>query len=217
MLKTKSLKYKYTSGTELSFPDLECANGSHWLILGRSGTGKTTFLHLLAGLRTPTSGDVIIQDQRINRLNADKLDQFRGRYIGIVFQEPHFIRSIDVQQNILMAQRLAGKKLDRKRVVDLLEELGLGHKINSRVRDLSVGERQRVAIARAIVNKPELILADEPTSALDDENAMSVIQLLKAQAESVNAVLLIVTHDQRLKEIFQNSVDLKQQMIGKPN
>ena len=169
-------------------------------------------MHLLAGLRTPASGEVIIHDQAINKLGAGNLDQFRGKHVGIVFQEPHFIRSIDVLQNILMAQRLAGTKPDRRRAEELLGQLGLTHKIHSRTKNLSVGERQRVAIARAIINKPDLILADEPTSALDDEHAFAVIELLKKQASSVNAVLLIVTHDQRLKDVFKNFVSLEKQI-----
>lgn len=208
MLRTNNLSYTYTGSTPITFPDIAFARGEHGLLLGESGSGKTTLLHLLGGLRTPRVGEVHIKNVAINQLPSAKLDTFRGRNIGIIFQQAHFVRSLTVAENLKLAQQLAGLKPNHKRVVELLNELSLGHKINAATSNLSVGEQQRVAIARAVVNQPILILADEPTSALDDVNATRVIDLLKKQAEEVDATLLIVTHDKRLKDEFVKQIEL---------
>lgn len=208
MLVTKYLKFSYTPNEHLTFPDITCKAGEHWLLLGQSGSGKTTLLHLLAGLRTPKAGSVIIADTIINELTASKLDRFRGKHIGIVFQQSHFVRSLTVQENLALAQQLAGVKVDYLRIRSILEQLNVYHKLHNKPDELSVGEQQRVAIARAIINQPSIILADEPTSALDDTNTAQVLQLLKEQATLVNAVLMIVTHDNRLKTQFDKQIQL---------
>lgn len=208
MLKSEGLTYQYNSGPSLTFPDISCERGEHWLLLGQSGSGKTTLLNLLAGLRTPKSGKVQVGDTVVNKLSASKLDQFRGQHIGIIFQQSHFVRALTVEENLALAQKLAGMKVDYQKVESLLERLNLGHKLKSKTRDLSVGEQQRVAIARALVNEPIVILADEPTSALDDVNTAHVIQLLKEQASAADATLMIVTHDNRLKVQFEKQIQL---------
>ncbi|MEM9992449.1 MAG: ABC transporter ATP-binding protein [Bacteroidota bacterium] len=208
MLKTTALTYTYPTQNQLQFPDINCETGEHWLLLGQSGSGKTTLLHLLAGLRKPTSGDIRVAGTLISRLPSAQLDVFRGRQIGIIFQQPHFVRSLNVQENLAIAQQLAGEKVDIARIKMLLERLNISHKLTAVTTDLSVGEQQRVAIARALINRPKVILADEPTSALDDENTHQVLQLLKEQAQSVEATLLVVTHDNRLKPAFDNSIEL---------
>lgn len=163
---------------------------------------------MLAGLLKPASGSIEIAGTDITKLNTGKLDHFRGQHIGVVFQQPHFVQSLTVAENLRLAQYLAGAKEDGRRVKSLLESLNLGHKLGVKPRELSQGEQQRVAIARAIVNQPKVILADEPTSALDDANALEVIQLLETQANEQKATLLIVTHDQRLKNHFPNRIQL---------
>lgn len=208
MLETRKLKFNYTASESLTFPDITCKAGEHWLLLGQSGSGKTTLLQLLAGLRTPKAGSVIIADTIINELTASKLDRFRGKHIGIVFQQSHFVRSLIVQENLALAQRLAGVKVNYARIRAILEALNVAHKLHAKPEELSVGEQQRVAIARAIINQPSIILADEPTSALDDTNTAQVLQLLKEQATAVNAILLIVTHDTRLKTQFEKQISL---------
>lgn len=211
MLTTSELTYSYDRQRVLRFPDLHCGSGEHWLLLGQSGSGKTTLLHLLGGLLTASGGHIKLDDTPLSSLSGPALDRFRGQHIGIVFQKAHFIPSLTVEENLLLAQRLANLPADRLRIADLLDRLGMGHKKSSPVQRLSVGEQQRVAIARALVNKPKLILADEPTSALDDENSLRVITLLEEQARAVEATLLIVTHDNRLKNHFERRIELAHQ------
>jgi putative ABC transport system ATP-binding protein len=209
MLKTENLGYSYDGNTRLTFPDIHCQTGEHWLVLGQSGSGKTTLLHLLGGLLTTQTGTITIDDTTLNHLSTASIDQFRGRHIGIIFQTAHFVQSLSVGDNLALAQSLAGMKVDRSRIRELLERLSLGHKLNARPSQLSVGEQQRAAIARAIVNQPSVILADEPTSALDDQNCEKVIQLLEEQAKLVNATLLVVTHDARLKEHIPHQITIQ--------
>lgn len=192
----------------MSFPDIKCARGEHWLLLGQSGCGKTTLLHLLAGLRSPSTGSVMIGDTNISTLRPSKQDKFRGRNVGIVFQEPHFVRALNVEDNLALTQSLSGNSVDHDKIKSLLKRLNLAHKIHAYPRALSQGEKQRVAIARALINDPVVILADEPTSALDDNNTNEVINLLEEQAKAANATLLVVTHDTRLKAKFPNQITL---------
>lgn len=211
MLTTKDVTYAYHPQQPLYFPDLHCETGAHWLLLGQSGSGKTTLLHLLGGLLKPRSGSIRLGDTELNKLSAASLDQFRGQHIGIVFQRPHFVPSLSAEENLWLAQHLAGLPVDKIRAESLLDRLGIAHKRRNAMQQLSVGEQQRVAIARALINRPSLILADEPSSALDDDNSQRVVALLEEQAKEVNATLLIVTHDNRLKDHFANRVILAHQ------
>lgn len=208
MLITHRLSFTYDKNALMHFPDIRCEKGSKWLLLGESGTGKTTLLHLLGGLRSPMEGYVEVEGVRLNELPVYEQDRFRGQNIGIIFQTSHFIRSLKVGENLALAQKLAGVKIDKHRTLDLLDRLGIGHKYDQYTRQLSQGEQQRVAIARALINQPKVILADEPTSALDDQNTQEVIALLEEQATAVNATLLVVTHDARLKDHFKNQIHL---------
>ena len=209
MLKTKDLEFSYDGQNWLKFPDIDCKEGEHWLLIGLSGSGKTTLLHLLGGLRTPKKGDIIIANTNISKLSASKLDHFRGKQIGIVFQKAHFVRSLTVEENLKLAQKLAGQPISDERIKELLERLNVAHKLKAKTDSVSIGEQQRVAITRALVNKPNSILADEPTSALDDQHCDEVLELLESQATQENATLLIVTHDARLKEKFKNQINLQ--------
>jgi len=169
----------------LKFPDFSLSKGEQALILGQSGCGKTTLLHLLSGLLKPNSGDVDVANENISKMSGARLDNFRGANIGIVFQTPHFIEALTVKENLRVESKL-----------------------NAKLNALSVGEKQRVSIARALVNSPALILADEPTSALDDKNCDAVLKLVREQAKKHNSTLLIVTHDNRLKDQFDKRIEL---------
>jgi ABC-type lipoprotein export system ATPase subunit len=210
MLQTKDLTYSYDGKRLLHFPDFHCTTGEHYLLLGQSGSGKTTLLHLLGGLRAPRAGQIQINDTNIATLSRSKLDQFRGRNIGIIFQRSHFVRALNVEENLILAQQLAGVSVSKDRVKALLDRLNISHKLHASTDNLSVGEQQRVAIARAIINNPTIILADEPTSALDDKNCTEVADLLEEEAQKAGATLLIVTHDGRLKDKFEHQITLEE-------
>jgi len=209
VIKTQSLKYSYPNSPAISFPDFSCEAGSILLVIGSSGVGKSTLLHLLSGLITSKNGEVNIDGQDIMKLSSRNLDKFRGDNIGIIFQKNHFIASLSVLDNLTSAQYFGGKPEVKSRCIELLNRLNIGDKKDASIKTLSEGEKQRVAIARALVNNPKVILADEPTSSLDDENCEEVIKLLKEQAEDVNAALIIVTHDSRLKDLISNQIVLE--------
>lgn len=208
MLKTHSLAFSYNSQKTFKFPDIQLDTGQHLLILGESGIGKTTLLHLMAGLLKPQSGNVELMGTSLNELSSAHLDRFRGQHIGLVFQRPHFIQSLSVEKNLTLVQYLAGKSKDKNRVKAVLDSLGILHKIKEKPQRLSQGEQQRVAIAVAVINGPQLILADEPTASLDDKNCSRVATLLKEQAAASSSLLIIITHDQRLKDHFSNTLTL---------
>lgn len=207
MIKTKGLNFNYNDQASFSFPDINLGKDENLLIIGSSGIGKTTLLHLLAGLLESDSGSINIYGQDISKLTQHQIDRFRGQNIGIVFQKPHFVNSLTVKENLQLAQYL-GNKVDQNRIVDILSSLGILEKENKKPKKLSQGEKQRASIAMAIVNSPKLILADEPTSSLDDENCDRVIKLLKKQASEFNAQLIVITHDNRLKKHFKKSIKL---------
>ena len=209
MIKTEGIKFAYAIGKGFEFPDLECDSSKTCLILGESGVGKTTLLHLLGGLMKPKDGKIIIGDTNITKLSDRELDKFRGRNIGIVFQRPHFIASLNVLENLLLGKQLAGIRPKKDEVLELLENLGIKHRAHAKPQSLSQGELQRASVARAILNKPKVILADEPTSALDDISCHQVINLLEKTAESLGAALLVVTHDSRLKSLMDHQIILK--------
>lgn len=209
MIETNQLTFQYSPDLQFHFPNMNCQQGSHWLILGQSGCGKSTLLHLLGGLLKPTGGEVTVKEQDLTKLSTDELDHFRGQNIGIVFQQSHLIKALTVEENLLTAQYLAGAKQDKAAVGALLERLNIGDKSKKKPQQLSLGERQRVSIARALVNNPALILADEPTSSLDDVNCKEVVKLLLEQSKDFNATLIIVTHDGRLKDLFQHQILLE--------
>ena len=208
MISTRQLLFQYNSETHFEFSDLKCKAGETLLITGASGKGKTTLLHLLGGLLKPTSGEIFINQTNICALSAKKLDHFRGQNIGLILQKAHFIASLNVLENIELASWLTDKTKKKEKAKELLMLLGLDSISNKLPSQLSVGQQQRVSIARALINEPKLLLADEPTSSLDDENAKIVAELLANLSAKYNAALIIVTHDQRLKERFKTAIEL---------
>lgn len=208
MLETRSLEFHYGESARFVFPDVRCTAGNTLLILGNSGSGKTTFLNLMALLLSPAKGEIEINGTPATRLPLSELPGFRARNIGLVFQKPYFVNALNVKDNLLMANYFAGNPADPGRVNHLAESLGFSALLNKRITELSGGEQQRVGIARALMNSARLILADEPTSALDDLNCGKVADLLESQARENGAALVIVTHDQRLKSRFPHQITL---------
>ena len=136
------------------------------------------------------------------------MDKFRGQNIGIIFQQAHFVASLSTIENLLLSAYLSGRKKDTGKARKLLSQLNITGQANKKPAQLSQGQLQRAAIARALMNNPALVLADEPTSSLDDENCHKVALLLQEQAAIANAALVIVTHDQRLKQVFHRKIEL---------
>ncbi len=208
MITTHNLTFSYSDTQKFAFPDIDCQNGQTLLVTGNSGTGKTTLLHLLGGLLKPSAGSIQINQHDILQLSASKLDAFRGQSIGMILQKSFFIEALTVLDNVILASWIAQKSKAKEKALRILSDLGLqahAHKLPSQ---LSIGQQQRVNIARALINNPSVVLADEPTSSLDDENALVVAKLLSNLAKEYQTSLVIVTHDQRLKALFNHQINL---------
>ena len=208
MISTKNIKFSYVKEQEFIFPDLYCEAGNTILITGDSGRGKTTYLHILAGLLRPKSGEIQIDTTDVLALSEKETDKFRGKNIGVVFQKSYFIAALTVLENLEMASWLATGKKNTNRAKKLLQQLDIENQGSKLPSQLSIGQQQRVSIARALMNEPKVLLADEPTSSLDDKNAEKVIELLTFLSKEYKAALLIVTHDSRIKEKFTNKITL---------
>ena len=182
--------------------------GESGLLAGPSGSGKTTLLLAIAGLADVLGGSVTLDGTDLTAMPPASRDAFRGRAIGLVFQDLHLIAGLSVLDNVLLAPFAAGIPQDAGRARALLDDLGLAGHVDRPSETLSRGEAQRVAIARAMLLKPKLILADEPTASLDDANCDRVAGLLAHAAEESGAALVIATHDHRLKARFATILDL---------
>lgn len=211
-LKSQNISVKRGGAAAISFPDLSVDQGDSVLLLGPSGYGKTTILSVLAGLLQPTSGQVLIEGDDFYKMSSAKRDRVRGQNFGFVFQTLHLLPSLNLAQNVRLAEDMVAVKAEDGRVDELLKMLGLSDKAHRKPDALSQGEQQRAAIARAVLLRPKIIIADEPTSALDDENAQKVMDLLEAQAKDTGAALLIATHDGRIKDRFKTVIHLDKQM-----
>ncbi|WP_418510598.1 ABC transporter ATP-binding protein [Corallibacter sp.] len=209
MIKTENISYQYnTTENILKFPDISLKNQESLLILGKSGIGKTTLLHLMAGLLKPKTGKITIGDVCLKTLSRKQLDLFIGRNIGLVFQKNYAVKSLNVIENIKTRLLFCNKKADDSTISNLLQQLDIEHCKSKKINELSEGQLQRLGIALSVIHEPKLILADEPTASLDDENCKTVMELLLNQASKSNANLIVITHDQRVKPLFQNILEL---------
>ncbi|HDV7289167.1 lipoprotein-releasing ABC transporter ATP-binding protein LolD [Pasteurella multocida] len=171
-------------------------------IVGSSGSGKSTLLHVLGGLDQPTSGEVFIQNQSLQKINANQLAKLRNQYLGFVYQFHHLMADFSALENVMMPMLIGkqNKSEAQDRAEKMLTAVGLSHRISHRPSALSGGERQRVAIARSLVNHPALVLADEPTGNLDRKTTESIFDLIKQLNQEQNIAFLLVTHDLALAE-----------------
>ena len=202
ILKTRHLTKIYGKGTnQVTAVDdvtLSVEQGEFVAIVGSSGSGKSTLLHMLGGVDRPTSGSVVIQDEDIYRMNDDRLAVFRRRQVGLIYQFHNLIPTLNVVENITLPVLMDRRKVNRERLEELLELLGLQERRNHLPSQLSGGQQQRVAIGRALMNAPQVMLADEPTGSLDSRNGQEIIRLLRASHEKYGQTLIIVTHDESI-------------------
>ena len=204
-----------TAGAEIVAFHLDALRmeaGEQVALTGPSGCGKSTLLNLIAGLRRPDRGSIVVQGTELEALSASGLDTFRGRTMGFVFQTFNLLESFSAIENVMVGMRFGrarpqGGRLAR--ATALLERVGLHRHLHARPGRLSVGERQRVAIARAIGNRPALLLADEPTGALDPATAGIVFQLIREVCREERCALLLVTHDLQLAAQLPRQVDCR--------
>lgn len=169
--------------------------GEFVALMGPSGSGKSTFLHLAAGLISPSGGSIEVAGAKVSAMGDAAATKFRRRSVGVVFQDFNLIDALDVSENIVLPARLGHKRIDRTRLGELIERLGLSGKEKRLPAALSGGERQRVAIARALYMRPALVLADEPTGNLDTASAKSFCAMLRSINEAERCAILLVTHD----------------------
>ncbi len=194
--------------------DLFIPRGQFVAIMGASGSGKSTLLGLIAGLDTPTSGSIVLDDKEISQLREDELAIVRGRKIGFVFQSYQLISTLTAEENVLLPYELAGPNGDgRARARELLVEVGLEDRLSHYPVQLSGGEQQRVALARAIMLRPPILLADEPTGNLDSTNGQHILELLLSMNAREGTTLVLVTHDQQLAAHAQRRITLKDGLV----
>jgi putative ABC transport system ATP-binding protein len=206
MLKARAVEHRYRGVTVLQAPDFELAPDEHCALIGASGAGKSTLLHILAGILPPAAGRVQLDDDDLYP-RGGRDDRWRARRIGVVPQKLHLIAALTARENVALAAQLAGA--DVAAAVSGLDTLGLAARADARPGELSLGEQQRVAIARALAARPRLLLADEPTSSLDDDNAQAVIELLLDAARRAGALLVVATHDARIRGRLARTLEVK--------
>jgi len=178
------------------------------LITGPSGIGKTTLLSILCGLQRPTVGNILYNEINLYKLVENKIDEFRGKQLGIVFQNFNLINAFTIKQNLQLANTASGTE-DYDHLYDLLQRVGLADKSHIKVSKLSIGEKQRIAVARAFAGKPKWVFCDEPTSSLDDKNTDIIINLIKEESLRCKASLILITHDKRIQSILNFDQILK--------
>ncbi len=191
--------------------DFQLQAGETVAILGSSGAGKSTLLHVLGTLEPPTMGEILYLGKNVAAFSAEKTSRFRNREIGFIFQFHYLLQEFTALENVLMPALIAGEDRPKfeERAKNLLEEVGLGHRLSHRPAELSGGEQQRVALARALVMHPRLLLADEPTGNLDSTNAQKVKELFLRLSESRGITIALVTHDEEIAKDFSRQLVMR--------
>ncbi|MDD4267367.1 MAG: ABC transporter ATP-binding protein [Pirellulales bacterium] len=208
MLELRQVTKSFTlpDGSPLHVLDIEhfeAKAGEQVVIVGQSGCGKTTLLHVIAGICRPDTGRVLIDGWDVPVLSEADRDQFRAAKIGYVFQTFNLLPAFSALENVMIGMTFADGRADRDRARMLLERVGLNHRLTHKPAQLSVGEQQRVAVARALANRPKVLLADEPTANIDTGNQQQVIDMLRGACEDENVVLLLVTHSPEVAGQFE--------------
>ena len=221
VLDMRDVRKVYRSGdadiVALDHATVTVDHGEIVALLGPSGSGKTTLLSIAGGLLTPTSGTVTVGGADISEYSAKELTVFRRDNVGFVFQSVNLVPFLTAEENLLVVDELGGGKGGKNakvRARQLLDELGLGHRLKNLPGQLSGGERQRVAIGRALFNNPKLVLFDEPTSALDTKVGEQVMDLIRAEMKSRDTAAVIVTHDTRMTTYADRTVQIVDGRLG---
>lgn len=213
ILKTKNLVKIYGQEPNivkaLDNVSIEINQGEFIAIVGTSGSGKSTLLNMLGGLDNPTSGETIISNKRISKLNDEELTIFRRRNIGFIFQNYNLVPILNVYENIVLPIELDGGRIDVDYVNSIINTLGLNEKLSNMPNNLSGGQQQRVAIARALATKPAIILADEPTGNLDSKTSLDVIGLLKVTSKKFNQTIVMITHNEEIAQMADRIIRIE--------
>ena len=204
------IAHRYGPDVTLTYPDLSLPGGAELVVSGPSGVGKTTWLHFIAGLLTPSAGQVCYGETEVNALSEAQRDRYRARTVGYVFQDFHLMPGYSALENVVLGLGLAGVRGPQAvmRAREVLGSLGLGARLHHSPRQLSTGERQRVALARAVAHRPALLLADEPTAHLDPSRGADAVALLRQTAAELGATLIVVSHDPAVVGAFARRLDL---------
>ncbi len=193
----------------LDIPKFEISAGEQVSLIGTSGGGKTTLLHLIAGLLLPTSGTIRVDKTELTKLSEQGRDRFRASTIGYVFQTFNLLPAFTAIENVRLGMTFGHGRIDVSRAADLLNRVGLSERSNYRPSQLSVGQQQRVAIARALAGRPKILLADEPTANVDPASAESVLNLIRETCRDENIALVLVTHSMDVANKFDRVVQLE--------
>ena len=215
MLKLENIKKSFLQpdGEQvpiLDVPDFEIPAGEQAVLVGPSGCGKTTLLHIISGITKPDSGKVFLDGVELTRFSESMRDRIRADKIGYVFQTFNLLDGFSAIENVLLGISFGAKRSTPARAKDLLEKVGLGHRLNNKPHQMSVGEKQRVAVARAVANRPALLLADEPTANVDPQNQQQVVDLIRETCRAENIAMLMVTHSTEVSSQFDRVVELEQ-------
>lgn len=215
MLKLSDIKKSYLQPDKnrvpiLDIPSFHIDAGEQVVLIGPSGCGKTTLLHTIAGITNPDSGKVVLDGVEITRFSEAARDRIRADKLGYVFQTFNLLPGFSAYENVLLGMTFASKRKSPGRAKQLLEKVGLGHRLGNKPGQLSVGEQQRVAVARALANQPALLLADEPTANVDPGNQQQIIDLIKENCRDEKIALLMVTHSMEVANQFERIVRLEE-------
>ncbi len=187
----------------LNVAQFKLAAGEQVVLVGSSGGGKTTLLNIVAGITSADAGEIVVGGTDIAKLPEAARDRFRAERIGYVFQTFNLLAAFTALENVLLGMSFGGQRADRSRAAQLLERVGLGHRLHHRPAQMSVGEQQRTSVARALANTPRLLLADEPTANVDAANQQTILELIRDSCREHNVSLLLVTHSPEVASQFQ--------------
>lgn len=212
LLEISNLKKSYlgpdnVTHTVLHVPRFSMQAKDQMALRGESGTGKTTLLHLIAGILKADEGKILLDGQDLQSLNESERDQLRANQIGYIFQTFNLLQGYTCLENVLLGMTF-GPGSDRDYASDLLQKVGMGERLHHYPKQLSTGQQQRVAVARALANRPKLVLADEPTGNLDSQHATTALELIRRVCKENEAALLLVSHDQHILNSFDSCLDL---------